>query len=101
MAKEIKKVAVLGAGIMGSGIAAHLANAGIECFLLDIDGAMRCKVDGVDIGQGAGGLGPFNNRLNVVHRAHGIGGITHGHEFCARTDCFFHLFHIQRAVRDG
>ncbi len=38
MAKEIKKAAVLGAGVMGSGIAAHLANAGIECYLLDLSG---------------------------------------------------------------
>ena len=36
MALEIRKAAVLGAGVMGSGIAAHLANAGIEVFLLDI-----------------------------------------------------------------
>ena len=36
MAYEIKKAAVLGAGVMGAGIAAHLANAGIECVLLDI-----------------------------------------------------------------
>jgi len=36
MAREIKKVAVLGAGVMGMGIAAHLANAGIPCLLLDI-----------------------------------------------------------------
>ncbi|MFH1434571.1 MAG: 3-hydroxyacyl-CoA dehydrogenase NAD-binding domain-containing protein [Pseudomonadota bacterium] len=36
MAYEIKKAAVLGAGVMGAGIAAHLANAGIECALLDI-----------------------------------------------------------------
>jgi 3-hydroxyacyl-CoA dehydrogenase len=33
---EFKKVAVLGAGVMGSGIAAHLAGAGIEVLLLDI-----------------------------------------------------------------
>lgn len=33
---EIKKAAVLGAGVMGAGIAAHLANCGIECLLLDI-----------------------------------------------------------------
>lgn len=33
---EIKKVAVLGAGVMGSGIAAHLSNAGIPSLLLDI-----------------------------------------------------------------
>ncbi len=32
----IKKVAVIGAGVMGSGIAAHVANAGIPVVLLDI-----------------------------------------------------------------
>lgn len=32
----IRKVGVVGAGVMGSGIAAHLANAGIEVVLLDI-----------------------------------------------------------------
>ena len=38
---EINKVAVLGAGVMGSGIAAHVANAGVPVVLLDIvpDGA--------------------------------------------------------------
>jgi 3-hydroxyacyl-CoA dehydrogenase len=36
MPREIKKAAVIGAGIMGSGIAAHLAGAGIPCMLLDI-----------------------------------------------------------------
>ncbi len=36
MAYEIKKAAVLGAGVMGATIAAHLTNAGIECALLDI-----------------------------------------------------------------
>ncbi len=34
--RHIKKVAVLGSGIMGSGIACHLANAGMEVLLLDI-----------------------------------------------------------------
>ncbi len=33
---EIKKAAVIGAGVMGSGIAAHIANAGIPVTLLDI-----------------------------------------------------------------
>src|SRR6202166_895030 len=32
----IERVAVLGAGTMGARIAAHLANAGIPCYLLDI-----------------------------------------------------------------
>ena len=34
--RRIKKVAVLGSGIMGSGIACHLANVGIDVLLLDI-----------------------------------------------------------------
>ena len=33
---KIERVAVLGAGVMGSGIAAHLANAGIPSILFDI-----------------------------------------------------------------
>lgn len=36
MSFRIRKAAVLGAGVMGSGIAAHLANAGIPVLLLDI-----------------------------------------------------------------
>ncbi len=36
MKREIKKVAVLGAGLMGTGIAAHLASAGLPVVLLDI-----------------------------------------------------------------
>ncbi len=38
---DIQKVAVIGAGVMGAGIAAHVANAGIPVLLLDIvpDGA--------------------------------------------------------------
>jgi len=34
---DFKRVAVLGAGVMGAGIAAHLANAGIPSLLFDID----------------------------------------------------------------
>jgi 3-hydroxyacyl-CoA dehydrogenase len=34
--RQINKVAVLGAGVMGATIAAHLGNAGIEVLLLDI-----------------------------------------------------------------
>ncbi len=36
MGIRIKRVAVLGAGVMGQGIAAHLANAGIPSYLFDI-----------------------------------------------------------------
>lgn len=44
----IKKVAVLGAGVMGAQIAAHCANAGIETLLFDLagkDGATNALVD--------------------------------------------------------
>ena len=34
--KRINKVAVIGSGIMGSGIACHFANIGVEVLLLDI-----------------------------------------------------------------
>ena len=53
MMKRINKVAILGAGTMGARVAAHLANAGIPCYLFDIlppdvlpgaDAAMRNKI---------------------------------------------------------
>ena len=34
--RQINRIAVLGAGVMGATIAAHLANAGLEVLLLDI-----------------------------------------------------------------
>ena len=37
MNKKIKKVAVLGAGVMGAQIAGHLSNAGIPSFLFDVN----------------------------------------------------------------
>jgi 3-hydroxyacyl-CoA dehydrogenase len=53
MGYEIKKVAVLGAGVMGQGIAAHLANAGIPSVLFDIvpQGAeprSKLAIDGIE-----------------------------------------------------
>ncbi len=36
MTRRIRKVAVLGSGVMGSGIACHFANIGLEVLLLDI-----------------------------------------------------------------
>jgi 3-hydroxyacyl-CoA dehydrogenase len=38
MPRDIKKVAVIGAGVMGAAIAAHVTNAGIPVVLLDIVG---------------------------------------------------------------
>ncbi|SDW06532.1 3-hydroxyacyl-CoA dehydrogenase [Paenibacillus sp. PDC88] len=34
--RTLSKAAVIGSGVMGAGIAAHLANAGLSCLLLDI-----------------------------------------------------------------
>ena len=34
--RRINKVAVIGSGIMGSGIVCHFANIGVEVLLLDI-----------------------------------------------------------------
>lgn len=36
MSRQIKRAAVLGSGVMGAGIAAHLANVGIPTLMLDI-----------------------------------------------------------------
>src|SRR4051812_5568131 len=45
--KPIVRTAVIGAGVMGSGIAAHFANAGLKVLLLDMvpkdAGASRAK----------------------------------------------------------
>lgn len=44
--RRIKNIAVLGSGVMGSGIACHLANAGFEVLMLDMssDGADRNQI---------------------------------------------------------
>ncbi|NOY25312.1 MAG: 3-hydroxyacyl-CoA dehydrogenase/enoyl-CoA hydratase family protein [Oligoflexia bacterium] len=54
-ANSIRKVAILGAGVMGQGIAAHLSNAGVPSVLFDVvprdlpEGASRSKlaIDGI------------------------------------------------------
>ena len=43
--RDIRKVAVLGAGTMGSRIAAHVANAGVPVVLLDIASAGATKLE--------------------------------------------------------
>ncbi|NEO26500.1 MAG: hypothetical protein F6K03_06280 [Kamptonema sp. SIO4C4] len=49
----IERVAVLGAGVMGSGIAAHVANAGVPVRLLDIvpDSVVYCLLTGLTEGR--------------------------------------------------
>jgi len=61
MAFSIKRATVLGAGVMGSAIAAHLANAGIPTFLLDI---VPLELTEDDRRKGLTGESPvFRNRL--------------------------------------
>jgi len=43
MKRRIKKVAVIGSGIMGSGIACHFANIGVEVLLLCITELFKVK----------------------------------------------------------
>ena len=54
---DIKSAAVIGSGVMGGGIAAHIANAGIPVLLLDIvpDAA---RAEGGDRSAVQGGAGP-------------------------------------------
>ena len=42
---DFRRVAVLGAGVMGTGIACHLANAGISSLLYDIVPAGASSAD--------------------------------------------------------
>jgi 3-hydroxyacyl-CoA dehydrogenase len=57
MNKPIRRVAVLGAGVMGAGIAAHIANAGLPVLLLDIvppgtkEGASKSERDAFAAGS--------------------------------------------------
>lgn len=61
MQKKICKAAVIGAGVMGSSIAAHLANAGILTYLLDIVPAIFTEED---MKRGwAESSQPFRNKL--------------------------------------
>ncbi|MCP4679442.1 MAG: 3-hydroxyacyl-CoA dehydrogenase [Deltaproteobacteria bacterium] len=65
MEKKIKKVGVIGAGVMGSTIAAHLSNVGIEALLLDI-----VPFDGLSDKEKKKGLTEespaFRNRLGLT-----------------------------------
>jgi 3-hydroxyacyl-CoA dehydrogenase len=62
---EIKQVAVLGSGVMGSGIAAVLANAGIPVLLLDMpakDGPRNVLAEGAIKKQSEGGTPGFAHK---------------------------------------
>jgi 3-hydroxyacyl-CoA dehydrogenase len=70
MSYKIKKAAVLGAGVMGATIAAHLTNAGIECVLLDI---IPFELTDADKAKGLTEKSPaWRNRF----AANGLAGVT-------------------------
>ncbi|MCP5155342.1 MAG: enoyl-CoA hydratase/isomerase family protein [Ectothiorhodospiraceae bacterium] len=66
---EIRKVAVLGAGVMGSGIAAQVANAGVPVLLLDVVPAGATDRNALAAGAVERMLGtepaPFMDRRNA------------------------------------
>ncbi len=66
MRKDFRRVAVLGAGTMGSGIAAHLAGAGVSVLLLDI---VPPKFTDADKKKG---LTPEDPRFRNKFALHGI-----------------------------
>lgn len=62
---DIKKVAVLGSGVMGSGIAGVIANAGIEVLLLDLpakEGSRNALAEGAIEKQSKGGTPGFAHK---------------------------------------
>jgi len=70
MSYQIKKAAVLGAGVMGATIAAHLTNAGIPCLLLDI---VPFELTDADKAKGLTEKSPaWRNRF----AANGLAGVT-------------------------
>ena len=68
MAFEFRKVGVLGAGVMGQGIAAHLANAGIPVLLLDIVPKLTPEDE-------AAGIAPSDPRFRNRYALAGLDGI--------------------------
>ena len=70
MSIRIKRVAVLGAGVMGQGIAAHLANAGIASYLFDIAPTELVE------GEGEAGLALEDRRVRNRYSAAGITAMT-------------------------
>ncbi|MDP6221069.1 MAG: 3-hydroxyacyl-CoA dehydrogenase NAD-binding domain-containing protein, partial [Candidatus Thalassarchaeaceae archaeon] len=72
---SIQKVAVIGSGVMGAGIAAHCANAGCEVLLLDV--LPKDADDRSAIARGAIGRMPKSNPEMLMHKSN-AGRITPG-----------------------
>lgn len=62
--KKIKKAAVLGSGLMGTGIACHLAGCGIEVLMLDI--LPKDLADSPPVGGAGGGSAAKRNAIGLA-----------------------------------
>ncbi len=88
MGTEIRKAAVLGAGVMGSGIAAHLANAGIPVLLIDI---VPPELSAVDEKKGLNADHPkFRNKFSLA----GLEGIKKSKPAALYSNRFLPLIEI-------
>jgi 3-hydroxyacyl-CoA dehydrogenase len=88
MRREIRRAAVLGAGVMGSGIAAHLANAGIPVLMLDI---VPPKFTEDDASKGLTETDPrFRNRFALA----GLEGIKNSKPAALYTKRFLPLIEV-------
>ena len=80
-AETIKKVAVIGAGTMGGGIAGHLANAGVPVLLLDLPGLAEKGVERLRHADTIPLMEPQNaDRIE-------IGDVTNESDFAKLADC--------------
>lgn len=93
MTKEIKKVGVVGAGVIGGGMAAHLANAGIDVVLIDLqkETADKTVKNLRDLAatrtQKGGKTDPFADNLMVPENAKHITTGSVEHDLDMLKDC--------------
>src|SRR5262249_11956240 len=64
----------------------------------DIDGFVRAIVDGVDIAEGAGGVGKLGDGADRVNRADRVGGVSDSNQLRILVDLGSEVGQIQRAV---
>src|SRR5947207_12421549 len=90
MGKPIDEVAVLGAGVMGAAIAAHLANAGLRVLLLDVPakdasgaGRNRLAAEGLERARKARPAAFFSPRFEALVR---VGNLEDDLAAAARAD---------------
>lgn len=79
--EHIEKVAVIGAGTMGSGIAAHLANADVPVLLLDLPGLSERAIQRLQNAETIPLMEPENaGKIEV-------GDVTNAEDFAKLADC--------------